>query len=41
MSQVHILVVDDEPQIRRTLRATLVPHGYKVDLYFLMPFVPS
>lgn len=30
MSQSHILVVDDEPQIRRTLRATLVPHGYTV-----------
>jgi two-component system KDP operon response regulator KdpE len=30
MNQVHILVVDDEPQIRRTLRATLVPHGYTV-----------
>lgn len=30
MSRAHILVVDDEPQIRRTLRATLVPHGYTV-----------
>lgn len=30
MSRTHILVVDDEPQIRRTLRATLVPHGYTV-----------
>lgn len=30
MSQFHILVVDDEPQIRRTLRATLVPQGYAV-----------
>jgi two-component system KDP operon response regulator KdpE len=28
MSQVRILVVDDEPQIRRTLRAVLGPHGY-------------
>ena len=27
----RILVVDDEPQIRRTLRATLVPLGYTVD----------
>ena len=30
MNRAHILVVDDEPQIRRTLRATLVPHGYTV-----------
>ena len=30
MSQAKILVVDDEPQIRRTLRATLVPQGYTV-----------
>ena len=30
MSQSKILVVDDEPQIRRTLRATLVPQGYIV-----------
>ncbi len=30
MNQAKILIVDDEPQIRRTLRATLVPHGYTV-----------
>ncbi len=30
MNQARILIVDDEPQIRRTLRATLVPHGYTV-----------
>ncbi len=30
MNQARILVVDDEPQIRRTLRATLVPQGYTV-----------
>jgi two-component system KDP operon response regulator KdpE len=30
MSQANILIVDDEPQIRRTLRVTLVPHGYTV-----------
>ncbi len=30
MSQPKILVVDDEPQIRRTLQATLSPHGYTV-----------
>ena len=27
---VTILVVDDEPQIRRFLRATLSSHGYRV-----------
>jgi len=30
MSNATILVVDDEPQIRRTLRATLAHHGYEV-----------
>jgi len=30
MSEAKILIVDDEPQIRRTLRATLVPQGYAV-----------
>jgi two-component system KDP operon response regulator KdpE len=35
MSEIHmsvqkILVVDDEPQMRRVLRATLVAHGYEV-----------
>lgn len=30
MTHARILVVDDEPQIRRTLRATLVPQGYTV-----------
>jgi two-component system KDP operon response regulator KdpE len=30
VSEAKILVVDDEPQIRRTLRATLVPQGYQV-----------
>ncbi len=30
MTEARILIVDDEPQIRRTLRATLVPQGYQV-----------
>lgn len=30
MTQAEILIVDDDPQIRRTLRATLVPQGYAV-----------
>jgi two-component system KDP operon response regulator KdpE len=30
MSIGHILVVDDEPQIRRVMRTTLVAHGYEV-----------
>lgn len=30
MTKARILVVDDEPQIRRTLRATLTPQGYEV-----------
>ena len=29
MSSGRILVVDDEPQIRRVLRATLTGHGYE------------
>lgn len=29
-SNVHILVIDDEPQIRRFLKATLSGHGYDV-----------
>ncbi len=30
MSEAKILIVDDDAQIRRTLRATLVPHRYEV-----------
>ena len=30
MSDGRILVVDDEPQIRRVMRATLVTEGYEV-----------
>ena len=30
MSEAHILVVDDEPQIRRVMRTTLVSQGYEV-----------
>jgi two-component system KDP operon response regulator KdpE len=30
MSMGHILVVDDEPQIRRVMRTTLVAEGYEV-----------
>jgi len=30
MSAVSILVVDDEPQIRRVLRSTLSTHGYEI-----------
>ena len=32
MSRVRILVVDDEPQIRRFLKTTLEVHGYEVAL---------
>jgi two-component system, OmpR family, KDP operon response regulator KdpE len=31
MSQGRILVVDDDPQIRRAMRVTLTGHGYEVD----------
>ncbi len=31
MSEAKILIIDDEAQIRRTLRATLVPQGYEVE----------
>ena len=30
MNTAHILVVDDEPQIRRVMRTTLVARGYTV-----------
>ena len=30
MSAGKILVVDDDPQIRRVMKATLVGHGYEV-----------
>ena len=30
MSKGHILVMDDEPQIRRVMRTTLVSEGYEV-----------
>ena len=30
MSMEHILVVDDEPQIRRVMRTTLIAQGYEV-----------
>lgn len=30
MNSAHILVVDDEPQIRRVLRSTLSTHGYVI-----------
>ena len=30
MSSGRVLVVDDEPQIRRVLRSTLVSNGYEV-----------
>ncbi len=32
MSSPRVLVVDDEPQIRRALRAALAGHGYQVEL---------
>ncbi|MCC6313355.1 MAG: response regulator, partial [Thermomicrobiales bacterium] len=32
MSGQRILVVDDEPQIRRALRAALAGHGYDVEV---------
>ena len=31
MSGGRILVVDDEPQIRRVMRTTLAAHGYEVE----------
>ena len=31
MSAGRILVVDDDPQIRRVMRVTLTGHGYEVD----------
>ena len=31
MSGAKVLVVDDEPQIRRMMRATLTSNGYQVD----------
>lgn len=31
MSANRILIVDDEPRIRRIMRATLVRDGYEVD----------
>ena len=30
MNSATILVVDDEPQIRRVMRATLTSHGYAI-----------
>ena len=30
MTSATILIVDDEPQIRRVLRTTLTSHGYAV-----------
>src|SRR5580704_15771389 len=30
MNMGHILVVDDEPQIRRVMRTTLIAQGYEV-----------
>jgi len=30
MSSAKVLVIDDDPQIRRVMRATLVSHGYQV-----------
>ena len=32
MSGARVLVVDDEPQIRRALRVALTGHGYQVEL---------
>lgn len=32
MSAERVLVVDDEPQIRRALRTSLLGHGYQVDV---------
>ena len=30
LSAIRVLIVDDEPQIRRFLRTTLSAHGYRV-----------
>ena len=32
MSAGRILVIDDDPQIRRTMRTTLTAHGYEVGM---------
>ena len=29
-NKAHILIIDDEPQIRRFLKATLSSHGYEI-----------
>ena len=37
MSGERVLVVDDEPQIRRALRTGLVGHGYEVETAYHIP----